>query len=328
MKQIVVITTGGTIAMKYDPVKVAFVPATSGQELLDSVPGIKKFARIKLVEFSNIDSSEMTPDMMFLLTGTIKEYISQKDIDGIVVTHGTDTLEETAYMIDLLVDSEKPIVLTAAMRGFDELGTDVPTNLLAAVKAASSDSCRNLGTVVVMNDEIHSAREVIKTYTSNVATLESPGYGPLGIIDLDNVIIHRKSLIRETIKTTQIETDVALFRMSAGDDGSSITHALDINIKGFVVEGLGRGNLPPQTAEKVLQAINQAIPVVLTSRCFKGRVLGLYAGTGGGKKLYEAGIIYGGDLSGQKARIKLMCALGKTRDMLEIKRMFEGGMYG
>jgi L-asparaginase len=116
--------------------------------------------------------------------------------------------------------------------------------------------------------------------------------------------------------------------MSAGDDGASIKHALENNIKGFVVEGLGRGNLSPQTAEKVLQAIEGGIPVVLTSRCFKGRVLGLYAGTGGGKKLHETGIIYGGDLSGQKARIKLMCALGKTSDMLEIKRMFEGEMYG
>jgi L-asparaginase len=328
MKNILVITTGGTIAMKYDAVNKTFVPATSGQELLDSVPAIKKFAKIKLVEFSNIDSSEMTPDMMFRLTGTIQKYISQIEVDGIVITHGTDTLEETAYMIDLLVDSEKPIVLTAAMRGFDEIGTDVPINLLAAVKAACSAACRNLGTLVIMNDEIHAAREVIKTYTSNVATLESPGYGPLGIIDLDNVIIHRKSIIRETIKTAQIETNVALFRMSAGDDGASIKHALENNVKGFVVEGLGRGNLPPQTAEKVLQAIKGGIPVVLTSRCFKGRVLGLYAGTGGGKKLHDAGIIYGGDLSGQKARIKLMCVLGETSDMLEIKRMFEGGMYG
>jgi L-asparaginase len=116
--------------------------------------------------------------------------------------------------------------------------------------------------------------------------------------------------------------------MSAGDDGASIKHALENNIKGFVVEGLGRGNLPPQTAEKVLQAIKGGIPVVLTSRCFKGRVLGLYAGTGGGKKLHDVGIIYGGDLSGQKARIKLMCVLGKTTDMKKIKKMFEGGMYG
>ena len=328
MKNILVITTGGTIAMKYDPVKDAFVPAKSGKELLNSVPGINMFAQLKLVEFSNIDSSEMTPEMMFRLTQTINQHLVRDEVDGIIVTHGTDTLEETAYIIDLLVDSEKPIVLTAAMRGFDELGTDVPTNLLAAVKAASSDSCRNLGTLVVMNDEIHAAREVIKTYTSNVATLESPGYGPLGIIDPDHVIIFRKSIIRETIVAKRIEPNVALYKMSAGNDGSSIDYGLKNNIKGFVIEGLGRGNLPTKAAEKVLRAINLGLPVVLTSRCFKGRVLGLYGGTGGGKKLHDAGIIYGGDLSGPKARIKLMCALGKTSDMLEIKKMFEGGMYG
>jgi L-asparaginase len=213
------------------------------------------------------------------------------------------------------------------MRSFNELGTDVPTNLQAAVRAASSESCRNLGTLVVMNDEIHAAREVIKTYTSNVATLESPGYGPLGIIDLDHVAIHRESLIRERIATDQIETKVALFRMSAGDDGAAIAFALKNNFRGFVIEGLGRGNLPTIAAQQVLQAIKKNVPVVLTSRCFKGRVLGVYGGTGGGKKLHDAGIIYGGDLSGQKARIKLMCVLGKTSDIREIKGMFERRMY-
>ena len=327
MKKLLVITTGGTIAMKFDPISDSFVPAKTGKELLDSVPEIKKIARLELVEFSNIDSSEMTPEMMFQLTQMINKHITRHDVDGIIITHGTDTLEETAYMIDLLVDSSKPIVLTAAMRGFDELGTDVPTNLSAAVKAASSEYCRNLGTLVVMNDEIHAAREVIKTYTSNIATLESPGYGPLGIIDLDHVIIFRESIIRETITAQKIESNVALYKMSAGNDGSSIDCGLENNIKGFVIEGLGRGNLPTLAAEKTLKAINQGIPVVLTSRCYKGRVLGVYGGAGGGKKLYDAGIIYGGDLSGQKARIKLMCALGKTNDIMEIKRMFEGGMY-
>ena len=313
--------------MKYDSVNGSFIPAKNGQELLDSVPGIKKFAQIQLIEFSNIDSSQMTPKMMFQLTKTIKKYIVQDEVDGIIITHGTDTLEESAYMIDLLIDSTKPIVLTAAMRGFDEPGTDVPTNLLAAAKAASSDSCRNLGTLVVMNDEIHAAREVRKTYTSNVATLESPGYGPLGIIDLDHVIIFRESIIRETIAAEKIEPNVALFKMSAGNDGSSIPNALNNNVRGFVIEGLGRGNLPTLAAKQVLRAIRKGIPVVLTSRCYKGRVLGVYGGTGGGKKLHDAGIIYGGDLSGQKARIKLMCALGKTSDMREIKGMFEGRMY-
>ncbi len=327
MKNLLMITTGGTIAMKRDVMNDVLIPATSGQELLDSVPELEKYAELEIHEFSNIDSSEMTPQMMFELSLLIRQQIQRTDIDGIIITHGTDTLEETSYMIDLLVDAKKPIVLTAAMRGFNELGTDVPTNLLAAVKAASFPACKNIGVVVVMNDEIHAAREVRKTYTSNVATLESPGYGPLGMVDEDLVQIFRQSLTRQTIAAERIESDVVLYKIAAGDDGKLIKQLVDNGAKGLVVEGLGRGNLPTPAADQVLSAIERNIPVVLTSRCFKGRVLGIYGGTGGGKILNQAGIIYGGDLSGQKARIKLMVVLGYTSDINEIKKLFESGMY-
>ena len=327
MKTILVITTGGTIAMKRDPSTNAISPAKSGQELLDSVPLLKNYANIELMEFSNIDSTELTPQMMFALAQLVKKEITRDNIDGIIITHGTDTLEETAYMIDLLVNASKPIVLTAAMRSFDELGTDAPTNLLAAIKAACAESCYNSGTLVVLNDEIHAAREVRKTYTSNVATFESPGYGPLGIVDEDRVILFRKSLAREMISANNIEPNVELFKMTAGNSGKLLSYAVDNKIKGLIIEGLGRGNIPSAAAEQVLRAIKQNIPVVLTSRCFKGRVLGIYGGEGGGKKLHNAGIIYGGDLSGQKARIKLMVILGYTDQMSQIKHFFEEKMY-
>ncbi|NOZ61963.1 MAG: asparaginase [Calditrichaeota bacterium] len=326
-KKLLLITTGGTIAMKRDTHSQIIAPAASGEELLASVPGIKKYADIELIEFSNIDSSEMTPQMMFELSQLIRKQVARRKIDGIVITHGTDTLEETAYMIDLLTDSPRPVVLTAAMRSFDDPGTDVPTNLYAAVKVACADVCHGVGTVVVMNDEIHAAREVRKTYTSNVATLESPGYGPLGIVDEDNVIIYRKSLTKEFLPAAKIELQVLLLKMSAGDDGSLIKFAVENGAKGLVIEGLGRGNLPTLAAEETIRAIRSNIPVVLTSRCFKGRVLGIYGGSGGGKKLHAAGIIYGGDLSGQKARIKLMVALGFASERGEIKKIFEQRMY-
>jgi L-asparaginase len=327
MKRLLIITTGGTIGMKRDAATNVISPAKSSKELLASVPEIKKLGYIELIEFSNIDSSDMTPEMMFRLAKLVKNHINRDDIDGIIITHGTDTLEETAYMIDLLTKDCKPIVLTAAMRSFDEPGTDAPTNLLAAVKTACSDTCPQAGILVVMNEEIHAAREVRKTYTSNVATFESPGYGPLGIVDEDQVIIFRKSLIRETIPAERIEPDIELFKMTAGNDGRLIGYAIDNQVKGIIIEGLGRGNIPASAADQVLRAIYQKIPVVITSRCFKGRVLGIYGGTGGGKKLHEAGIIYGGDLSGQKARIKLMVALGVTTDLGAIKQIFEKKMY-
>jgi len=327
LKKILVITTGGTIAMKWDPFTDAILPARSGKELIDSVPQIKSIADLELIEFSNIDSTEMTPRMMFQLSHVIRQHITRNDISGVIVTHGTDTLEETAYMLDLLVDSPKPVVCTAAMRSFNELGTDGPRNLIAATKAACSDACRQLGTLVVLNDEIHAGREVRKTYTSNVATFESLGYGPLGIVDEDRVLIFRQSLNRETIDADRIEEQVVLIKMTAGDDGSLVHYAMQNQARGLVIEGLGRGNIPSRTAEKVLAALQAGIPVVLTSRCFKGRVLGAYGGEGGGKRLHDAGIIFGGDLSGTKARIKLMVALGKTRQIGEIKQIFEARYY-
>jgi len=327
MKKLLIITTGGTIAMKRDASGNSIAAAKTGKELLASVPAIRRLAKIELIEFSNIDSSDMTPQMMFRLAMLVKNQLRRDTIDGIIITHGTDTLEETAYMIDLLVESCKPIVLTAAMRSFDEPGTDAPANLLSAVKTACSNGCFEAGTLVVMNEEIHAAREVRKTYTSNVATLESPGYGPLGIVDEDRVIIFRKSLIRETIPAEQIEPDVELIKMTAGNDGRLIRYAIANQVRGIVIEGFGRGNIPSAAAEQLVKAVSGNIPVVLTSRCFKGRVLGIYGGTGGGKKLYEAGVIYGGDLSGQKARIKLMVVLGFTREVSRIKQIFEKQMY-
>jgi len=326
-KHLVIITTGGTIAMKWDPFTNAVLPAHSGKELLAAVPEINQFADLELIEFSNIDSTEMTPAMMFQLAQLSQQQSIRPEIQGVIITHGTDTLEETAYMLDLVVDSPKPVVCTAAMRSFNELGTDGPRNLLAAVKTACADNCRNLGTLVVLNDEIHAAREVRKTYTSNVATFESLGYGPLGIVDEDRVIIFRHSNIREQIPANRIEEDVAFIEMAAGDRGNLIAVAVEKSVRGLVIAGLGRGNIPALAAEKVCRAIQSNIPVVLTSRCLKGRVLGVYSGSGGGKKMHELGVIFGGDLSGPKARIKLMVALGYTTDLKQIKEIFEGQFY-
>lgn len=326
-KKLLVITTGGTIAMKWDVSTQVALPAKTGRELIDTVPQIHQYAEIELIEFSNIDSMDMTPKMMLQLAQLIREQLTRSEIQGVVITHGTDTLEETAYMLDLLVDSPKPVVCTAAMRSFNELGTDGPRNLFTAVKAACSENCRNLGTLVVVNDEIHSGREVQKTYTSNVATFESIGYGPLGIVDEENVIIFRHSNIREHIETRQIEENVILIEIAAGDYGQMIEFAIQNQVKGLVLAGLGRGNIPTRAAEKVCQAIEKKIPIVLTSRCLKGRVSGVYGGSGGARKMHELGVIFGGDLSGPKARIKLMAAIGQTNNLKEIKNLFESKFY-
>ncbi len=325
MKKIVIVTTGGTIAMTKTHEGV--VPFSRGNSLVTQVPGLEKIARIDHVEFSNVPSPYMTPRMMWELSRLVQSIVDDPEVDGVVITHGTDTLEETSYFLDLTVKTEKPIVLTAAMRNINELGTDGPRNVLSSVRVASSDDARGMGVMVCLNDEVHAAREVTKTYTSNVATFDSPGYGPLGIVDEDAVVFFRKPLLRMYIETKGIEERIALVKTFTGDDGEILREVVEMGYRGVVLEGFGRGNVPPAVADAVSDVIER-IPIVLTSRCFKGRVLDVYGYKGGGADLVKRGVILGQEVSSQKARIKLMVVLGKTRDREEIRRYFETSRAG
>jgi L-asparaginase len=325
VKKVVIVTTGGTIAMTKTHEGV--VPYSTGNSLITQIPGLEKIARIEHVEFSNVPSPYMTPSMMWELSRLVQQIVNDPDVSGVVITHGTDTLEETSYFLDLTVKTDKPVVFTAAMRNINELGTDGPRNVLSSVRVASSEKSKGMGVMVCLNDEIHAAREVTKTYTSNVATFDSPGYGPLGIVDEDAVIFFRKPLLRMYIDTKSIEERVALVKTFTGDDGEMLRKAVEIGYKGVVLEGFGRGNVPPKVADAVSDVIKK-VPVVLTSRCFKGRVLDVYGYKGGGADLVKRGVILGQEVSSQKARIKLMIVLGKTRDRDEIRKYFEVSRAG
>lgn len=320
MKKIVIITTGGTIAMTKSHEGV--VPFAGGNSLITQIPRLEEYAEIEHVEFSNIPSPYMNPSMMWELSRVVQRIVDREDVSGVVITHGTDTLEETSYFLDLTVRTDKPIVMTAAMRNINELGTDGPRNVLASVKVATSEAAGGMGVMVCLNDEIHAAREVTKTYTSNVATFESPGYGPLGIVDEDAVVFFRKPLLRMHIETDAIEERVALVKTFTGDDGRILREVVKLGYRGIVLEGFGRGNVPPDIADAVSEVVRDVV-VVLTSRCFKGRVLDVYGYKGGGADLVKRGVILGQEVSAQKARIKLMIALGKTLDREEIRRLFE-----
>ncbi|MBT1247954.1 MULTISPECIES: asparaginase [unclassified Thermosipho (in: thermotogales)] len=322
MKRIVIITTGGTIAMVKGDQGV--IPYEKGNLLISEIPLLKKVGvKIDLIEFSNIPSPHMKPSDMWALSQKIDEILKDDNVIGVVVTHGTDTLEETSYLLDLTLKSEKPVVCTAAMRNIGELGTDGPRNVYSSVLTVLSPQASKMGVMVCLNDEIHAAREVTKTYTSNVATFDSPGYGPLGIVDEDNVIFFRKSLTREKILVDKIEERVALIKTFTGDDGKLLKYAKEIGYKGIVLEGFGRGNVPPSVADVVEEIVEEGIPVVITSRCFKGRIYPVYAYHGGGADLRKKGAIMSEHPIGQKAKIKLMVVMGKTRKLDEIRRYFE-----
>lgn len=323
LHNIAVVTTGGTISMRYDAKLGGAVPAISGDELLHMVPGLDKVARLELIEFSNQPSCHLTPQLMFELCCLINSTLARPDIDGLVVTHGTDALEETAYMADMLLNSSKPVVFTAAMRNNSELGADGPRNVLASVRVAACPDAQEAGALIVFNGRILAARDTIKMHTSNLDAFRSPTLGPLGNVDDDLVTIFRRSLVRQTFAPHHIEPRVELVRVYAGMDSSFLLWSLEQGMKGLVIEAMGQGNVPPMMLPGIETWLNAGKPVVLVSRCPEGRALDTYAYVGGGKQLHNMGVIFGEDLTGQKARVKLMLALGTTEDVNSIRRMFE-----
>jgi len=326
-KKVAVIFTGGTISMKVDPRLNAAIPALSSEEIMAMVTNIEKVAEIEVISFGKFPGPHVTPHKMMELLSLTKKTISRNDIAGVVITHGTDTLEETAYLLDLTIKSEKPIIVVGAMRNSSELGYDGPSNLSAAICTAISKEARNKGVLVVMNNEVNAASEVTKTNTLSLDTFKSPEFGPLGIVDNDEVIFYRDIINHDHIETENIEPKVALLKCVAGMDSDLINYCIDSGYKGIVIEALGRGNIPFEMFDGVTRCIEKNIPVVIVSRCPTGRVLDTYGYPGGGKNLRNAGAIFGSNLPGQKARIKLMLALSITDDVQKIKEMFERDVY-
>lgn len=320
--KVLMIFTGGTIAMKIDEKVGGAVPGVDSSDLVKMVEDVSKVTEIETIDFANIPSPHMTPGIMLKLSKVVKDNISREDISGVVITHGTDTLEETAYFLDLTVASEKPIILVGSMRNNSELGYDGAANIASAIYAAISAESKDKGVLVVMNNEIHSAVDVIKTNTVAADTFKSPEFGPLGIVENERPIYYRNLLARDHIETDKIENKVALIKLAAGMEGDIIDFYIERGYKGLVIEALGSGNVPPAVAPGIKKAIDKQIPVVIVSRCITGRVVPAYGYEGGGKQLEDMGVILGGNASGQKARIKLMLILGITDIIDEIKDYF------
>lgn len=327
MKKVAVVFNGGTITMKVDERIKAAVPTLTGHEIMAMVTGIERYAQVEPYTFSNLPGPHMCPETMLELSKYIQKLLKKEEIEGVVVTHGTDTLEETAYLLDLTIKDEKPVVVTGSMRNSSELGYDGPANLAASICTVISPEAKNRGVLVCLNDELNCASEVTKANSMSLDTFKSPHFGPIGIVDSNQVIFYRDRLMKQHIDVDRIETKVDLIKCAAGMDSKYLNFCIDNNSKGMVIEAMGRGNIPPDMVHGVERAINKGIPVVIVSRCFQGRVMDSYGYHGGGKELRNLGVIFGDNLPGQKARIKLMVALGKTSDMEEIKNIFECGHY-
>ncbi len=310
--------------MSIDPTMGGASPALSGEEIVAQVNGLKEIADFEIINFARLPGPHVTPSIMLELAHAVRLVLQREDIDGVVITHGTDTLDETAYFLDLILQSVKPVVFVGAMRNSSELSWDGPANLIAAVRVATTVEARGLGVLVAMSEEIIAAREVIKTHTESVDTFQSRDYGPIGLIDKDRIIIARRTTDQEYIQTDDIELAVETIKMVSGGDGKFIDYAIAQGVRGLVLEAFGRGNVPPGYMGSIDRAAKTGIPIVLTSRCSRGRTLDAYAYEGAGKTLTKLGVILGGVLPSHKARIKLILALGAGWGTDRIRQSFEG----
>lgn len=321
--RVAIIFTGGTIASSLSEAFGGVVPSLSAEDILDAVPAVRQLAHIEAIEYGKFPGPHMTPERMFEVSQIAQRLLALEDISGVVVTHGTDTLEETAFLLDCTIDSPKPVVVIGAMRNSSEPDWDGPRNLRDAVAIAISPQFRGMGTLVCLAGIISAASEVTKTDTEEVNTFRSLDFGPLGRISNGKPIRYRAPVHREVFPTRRIPSNVPLIKCYAGMDGWMVHAALEQGAEGLVVEAMGVGNVPPPVYYELVAAVERGIPVVLVSRCPVGRTEHLYAYEGAGKHLHAAGVIFADFLNGQKARIKLLCALGASYTLEQIRASFE-----
>jgi L-asparaginase len=307
---VVVIATGGTIAMRHDPVRGGAVPALSGEDLLARAPAVSDVAAIEIQNLCNIPSDYMDPPRWIALSHAVNVALARPGVAGAVVSHGTDTIEETAWWLDLTVDSDKPVVLTGAQRNASEADSDGPRNLLHAVRVAADMRSHGHGTVVVMNAQIHAARAVTKLHTSNLDGFGSGESGLLGAVDAERMLWWRAPLRRRRVAIRAREMPyVEIVAMYGGADGAMIRAALERGARGLVVQGLGAGNVNAAMYSAIRDAISHGVAVVIATRVPDGGVAPHYGWDGGGATLVAAGAVMGDRLSPQKARILLMLLL-------------------
>ncbi|EOA8967305.1 asparaginase [Staphylococcus aureus] len=321
MKHLLVIHTGGTISMSQDQSNKVVTNDINPISMHQDV--INQYAQIDELNPFNVPSPHMTIQHVKQLKDIILEALTNKYYDGFVITHGTDTLEETAFLLDLILGIEQPVVITGAMRSSNEIGSDGLYNYISAIRVASDEKARHKGVMVVFNDEIHTARNVTKTHTSNTNTFQSPNHGPLGVLTKDRVQFHHMPYRQQALENVNDKLNVPLVKAYMGMPGDIFSFYSREGIDGMVIEALGQGNIPPSALEGIQQLVSLNIPIVLVSRSFNGIVSPTYAYDGGGYQLAQQGFIFSNGLNGPKARLKLLVALSNNLDKAEIKSYFE-----
>ncbi len=323
---VAVLATGGTIASRQDAAKGGYVPAVSVDELISAVPAIRKIARIHVEQISNIPSQDMNQDVWIRLALRVNTLLSRPEITGIVITHGTNTLEETAYFLDLTTNGTKPVILVGAQRPASDPDSDGPRNLLDAIRVALAPDAAGKGVLVVMNGQINAARDVTKANTSQVETFRSLEFGPLGLVDAERVRFYR-SPMRGTsfqVKSGTQLPQVDIVMSYAGADGRLIRSLVDHSgPKGLVIAGLGLGTVPGPMFDAIREARSRGIAVAISTRVPTGRVFPLSAAKGSALALRQIGCVLADNLSPQKTRVLLMLALTNSSDSRALQKYFD-----
>jgi L-asparaginase len=312
---VAVLATGGTIAN-----------TPSGRlhagEVADAIPALRNVARLEVEELVRVASSAIGVEDWLTLAKRANERLAEPGVKGVVVTHGSNTVEETGYFLSLTVKSDKPVVLTAAQRQFTTLSSDSPKNFLQAVRVAASDQARGKGALVVANDVINAARDVSKNISTRVETYSSRDIGALGFVDDDQITFYRAPLKQHTLATPFNAARLAklprvdIVYTYAGADGALIEAAAAQGAEGIVIAGFPTGVATPVMEDAIRRAAAKGIPVVMTNRGGMGRVMD--------KKREEARpLVWGDNLTPVKARVLLMLALTATRDPAALQEMFE-----
>ena len=318
--------TGGTISMQLDPGTGAAVPALGSAEILAQVPRLREISDFETEDFSRLPGPHVTAEHMWRLARRAAAWLERPDVAGLVITHGTDTIEETAYLLDLVLTSDKPVVLVGAMRTISDASWDGPANLLAAARVAASPLACGHGVMVVMDDLILPARDVRKVHTEASNAFASPEFGPLGVVDAGTVVFRRRAAERmrwsdrradSGLRVSRLETRVSLLQAYTGIERSIAEAHFAGDIQGVAMVAFGRGNVPPVLVPLVREAVARNVLVTVSSRCLSGRVSPRYGYEGGGLDLSRAGARLVGDLPGAKARLLQMVALGGSESVEE-----------
>ena len=321
---IVILFTGGTITMRNDPGGGGVQPGLTATEILNATKGIRAITAVETEEWGQFPGPHMTVERMWALRNRIVEHLARAEVTGVVITHGTDTLEESAYLVARSTSSDKPIVFTGAMRTVSDLGWDGPANLFEAVQVAASPETRGFGVMVVIGGQIFAALDTTKTNTHLLDAFESPGLGPLGVLDEGELILRREMPPSPPIIEPKVlATPIDIIFAAAGSDARLLDASREV-ARGLVLAAMGRGNVPPAMVPGVEHWVADGKPIVIASRAQRGRVGQTYGYPGGGRRLHAAGAIFAGSRRPQQARIDIMLALGCGMTVDGVREVFEG----